>query len=218
MSKYDQFILNLMQQNNGYLHIRQLEKYGIERTYIYPTIKRMKLKKVARGVYCADSMKPDYMYLTCVRNKETILSHESAAFLHGLLSVAPEYVSVTVAHSYNTRHLEDKWVKCYQIDREWLDIGKEKLVDCYGNPVCTYDAERTICDFIREKDYKRQDGNVLLQKGIETYFDPEYGKDIEKLLSYAKRFRIVEQVQEYVSHEPRTTTSGRGLSETNVSR
>lgn len=202
MVKYDQFLLDMMVQNNGYLHIRQLEKYGIDRIQLYPTIKRMELKKVARGVYCIKSMKPDLMYLTCLRNKEVILSHESAAFLCSLLSKEPERVSVTVAHSYNTKHLEDKWVTCYQIDRERLGIGKKEIIDCYGNPVCTYDAERVICDLVREREYKKHSGNVLIQEIINTYFSKEYiGKNTENLLEYAKRFRILGQIQEYLGSE-----------------
>lgn len=198
MGKYEHFITELMQQSNGYLHIRDLEKYGVERMQIYPAIKRMHLKKAARGVYCAGDMRPDLMYLTCLRNKEVILSHESAAFLYSLLPKEPERVSVTVAHSYNTKHLEEKWIICYQADRRWLDIGKEQIVDSYGNSVCSYNAERVICDFIREKDFKRQEGNKLLPDVINAYFGPEYPKNLERLQSYAEMLGILDRVEPYL--------------------
>ena len=199
MAKYDQLVLKLIYQNNGYLHIRQIDKLGIDRAKIYPSIRSLELKRVARGVYCPANMKPDYMYLVCARNHEVILSHESSAFLHGLLQEEPDYVSVTTAHGYNAKHLTEKWVTSYQAKREWFEIGKERIIDQFGNNVCAYNPERTVCDFIHEMDYLKPRGNQMPEAAIANYFTYYQKRNIERLAEYACTFRISAQVSQYLS-------------------
>lgn len=198
MAKYDELILKMMLQNNGYLHISQLEGLGYDRFKAYPSIKSLGLTKVARGVYCFKNMKPDKMFLICSRASGVILSHESSAFLHHLLLEEPDYVSVTIPHGYNTRHLTERWVIPYQIGREWFGCGKMYMDDNYGNRVCTYNPERTICDFIHEERYLRQKGNLFVDEAIRNYFSYYKKRNIPLLMDYAERLNIRRKAENYL--------------------
>lgn len=198
MPKYDELVLKLMIKNNGYLHVNQLDALGYDRLRVYPSIKSLDLVRVARGVYCSRSMRPDKMFLVCCRNENVVLSHESAAFFHHLLLGEPEYVSVTVQHGYNTKHLTEKWVIPYQVKRDKFDLGKVHGIDCYGNAVCVYDAERTVCDFIREEKYLKHAGNGSANAVISNYFLCYQKKNLELLRTYAKTFRIEAKAERYI--------------------
>lgn len=189
----------LMEQNNGYLRIAQLEAMGIDRYYAYPYIRKEKLKKVARGVYCDADMQPDQCYLVCLRNNKAILSHESAAYVNGLIEAEPGTVSVTVPQGYNTIHLTDKWVTVYQIDRSLYELGSHKKTDPAGNPVTTYDPERTICDLVRQLDYKKHIDEDLAYHAMATYFSNEYPRSMENLLDYSRKMGIKEKVRIFVN-------------------
>ena len=63
----------------------------------------------------------------------------------------------------------------------------------FGNPVPAYDAERTICDIIRNK--KNMDIQVFVY-AIKEYMRRKE-KDVFKLMSYAKEFRMESAVRTY---------------------
>lgn len=198
MAKYDELVLKIMLQNNGYLHIKQLDALGYDRFKVYPSIKNLGLVRVARGIYCSRNMRPDKMYLICCRNPGVILSHESSAFLHHILLEEPDYVSVTIPHGYNAVHLTEKWVIPYQIEHERLEYGKVYMEDCYGNRVCAYDLERTICDFIREEQYLRQRKNPFVEEAVRNYFSCYEKRDIALLMNYAEKFNIRKKAEGYL--------------------
>lgn len=196
---YDIFFDNLIEQYNGYLHIALLASYGIDRSYAYPYIRKKKMKKVARGLYCKDGMRPDMMFVVCSRNSAAVVSHMSSAFVHGLIDKEPEFVSVSVPQGYNAMHLTDSWIHVYQIRKELIPLGRTVLTDTYGNKIVSYDKERTICDLIREREYKKHIGDDQIVQAIRNYFLPGAERDVRKLLEYSAALGIQSKISSYVS-------------------
>lgn len=197
--KYDDFFDQLIRENNGYLHISMLETYGIDRAYVYPYIRAKKMKKIARGTYCRSGMSPDMMFVVCKRNSAAIISHLSAAYVHGLIQEEPETVSVTVPQGYNAMHLTDRWIKVFQINRDGLLLGKMSVIDAAGNQIRIYDTERTVCDLIREREYQKHEGEDRINEAIRTYFAPNTERNIKKLSEYANAMDIYARVRSYVT-------------------
>ena len=196
MGKYDELLSRLVVGDNGYLHISRLAALGIDRSYAYPYIKEHNLKKVARGTYYLQNLRPDMMFIICFRNSEVVLSHESAAYIHGFLKEEPEYVSVTVPHGYNTKHLIEKWVRVYQSNAPLDKLGKTRIKDAYGNQVNVFNAERTVCDCVKELGYKHRDKNTLKRACIAAF---RAGcLDLGKLLDYADKMRIRGKIEAFL--------------------
>lgn len=197
--KYDDFFDELIWQNNGYLHISLLEKHGVDRAYVYPYIKEKKLRKLARGMYCTLETKADMMFVVCKRNSAVIISHLSAAYVHGLIQNEPERVTITVRQGYNALHLTDNWVNVIQIKKELLPIGKTMTVDGYGNKISLYDKERTICDLIREREYAKMEGEEQIGAAIRNYFATCSEYSLKRLAAYSSLLGIKKKVLSYIS-------------------
>lgn len=199
VGKYDDFFEELIWQNNGYLHISLLEKHGVDRAYVYPYIKERKLKKLARGMYCTQNTKPDMMFVVCRRNSAAIISHLSAAFVHGLISEEPERVTITVPQGYNALHLTDNWINVIQVKKELLPVGKTMAVDGYKNNITLYDKERTMCDLIREREYVKMEGEEQIGAAIRNYFATCSEDSLKKLVAYSSLLGIKKKVLSYIS-------------------
>lgn len=196
---YDNFFDKLIDQHNGYLHISLLASHGVDRSYAYPYIRKRKMRKVARGLYCKANMQPDMMFVVCSRNSAAIVSHLSSAFVHGLIDEEPDFVSITVPQGYNAMHLTDDWVRVYQVKKELLSLGRMELTDLSGNHIVSYDKERTLCDLVREREYQKHAGDEQIGKAIRKYFLPDTDRDINKLLEYSVALNIRDKMASYVS-------------------
>ena len=66
----------------------------------------------------------------------------------------------------------------------------------FGNPIRIYNAERSICDMLRNGDFELELQNTVLR----NYFRSK-DKDLDKLLEYAKIFKIYDKVNTLVEYE-----------------
>lgn len=196
---YDNFFDQLISRHNGYLHISCLASHGVDRSFAYPYIRKRKMRKVARGLYCRADMRPDMMFVVCCRNSAAIVSHLSSAFVCGLVDDEPDFVSVTVPQGYNAMHLTDAWVHVYQVKKEFLLLGRTELTDRHGNRIVAYDKERTLCDLVRERTYQKHAGDGEIGKAIRRYFHPDTDRDINRLLEYSVALNIRDKMDSYVS-------------------
>ena len=68
---------HLMEENNGYLLASMVAEQDISRTFLSQYVKEKELEKVARGIYIADDVWPDELYIMQVRNSAVIFSGET---------------------------------------------------------------------------------------------------------------------------------------------
>ena len=82
----------------------------------------------------------------------------------------------------------------YTVKKDLLDLGKTTVINNFGHTVPMYDLERTICDLVRSRsNFEIQDFNSVLK----TYVSKK-DKDLNKLMEYAKAFRIDKIVRQYM--------------------
>lgn len=84
MKKYE-YMSELLQENNGYLFIEQVEKAGISRTYLAKFVQENHLENVAKGIYISQDTWADELYILQIRNPKIIFSGETALYLQSMI-------------------------------------------------------------------------------------------------------------------------------------
>ncbi|MCK9268416.1 MAG: type IV toxin-antitoxin system AbiEi family antitoxin domain-containing protein, partial [Alkaliphilus sp.] len=79
----------LIDNNDGLILTKEVEKAGIPRQYLTIFTKENKLERVAQGVYLTPDTFDDEMYRIQAKNQRAIFSHETALYLHDLTDRDP---------------------------------------------------------------------------------------------------------------------------------
>ena len=184
----------LIEENNGYLITSMAAKCDVSRTYLSQYVKEKKMEKVARGIYITDDVWPDELYIMQVRNAAVIFSGETALYLHGLIDREYTDICITVPSGYNATHLKADNVRVKYVHRDIYEMGVCNVTSNSGNIVKVYDKERCICELIMERN------NVEVQNFQTAMKDYMFGKDkkISRLVEYAEKFGIRDEVMKYV--------------------
>lgn len=189
-----QIMKQLAERNNGFLLTSDVVTAGISKTYLSEYVKRFNFERVAKGVYMSEDAWFDELYVIQLRNKETVFSHETALYLHGLMEREPGCTTLTVNRTYNATHLRKRGYRIFTASAELLTLGKTSINTNYGNQVMVYDMDRTLCDVIRCR--SKMDIQVF-QTAMKEYMKSS-NKNLTNLMRYAKILGIEETVKMYV--------------------
>ena len=185
---------SLIEENNGYLLTSMAVEKNVTKPFLARFVKEMGMEKVARGVYITDDVWPDELFIMQVRSSAVIFSGETALFLHGLLDREYSEISVTVPAGYNASHLKADNVQVRYAPKETYELGVCEVASSSGNTVRVYDKERSICNLIMERN-KVEVQNF--QTAIKEYMSLK-GKKISRLIEYAEKLGIRDEVMKYV--------------------
>ena len=138
----------------------------------------------------------DEFVLLQSRCKKGVFSYGTALYFHGLSDRFPQMVSMTVPKTYNVFYLKEELfhVEFHRIKPSLWSLGTMEMISPQGGKIIVYDRERCICDMIRSR--KKADPQVFRQ-AVKGYFSSKERDNI-RLMEYAKKFHIVEKVQEYM--------------------
>ena len=189
-----ELISGMLDKNNGIITTEEVIHSGISKPAFYAVIKKLDLKKAAHGVYTDNENKIDNKYILQLKYSKAVISHDSAAFMHGLLPAEPERLSVTLNTGINPGRLTANGIKVYTVKDDLLELGKSEMRDEYGQCVKVYNIERTVCDIIR---CRNKLGPDTVSKVMKTYAGLR-DRDIVKLMLYAKSFRVRNIMREYM--------------------
>lgn len=151
------------------------------------------LLRVARGIYIDSSGDYDEYYFFGMRHGVPIFSYVSALYLHDFTDIIPQEMEVTVYKGYNPHRLS-KNVIIHYVTKEIYELGISECKTMFGNPVKTYDLERTICDLIKNRNEIETE---LFSTTISRYVRYQH-KDLHKLYDYATKMKIYEKVKELI--------------------
>lgn len=186
-------IESIMKINNGYVTSKELDNFGIHRMYLNSMWKKVLVEKVAPGIYIDINKIEDNYYVFNLSMPNTIYSHMTALYFHGLSIKAPnEKYDITVRKTYNSKHLKNHEV--FYVSDDIYELGLTEVKTPMGNSVRVYDVERCICDIIRSKN--RMDSEHV-KYSIRAYLKRK-DKDLVKLSNYAKEMGIKEEVMNYI--------------------
>ncbi len=189
-----EMIKELVRNNNGVLRTSDAEKQGISRTYFLEYIKKNEFEKVSKGIYIHPDTWEDKLYLMQLRYSQIIYSHETALYLLDMAEREPLGYTVTVRERYHSKSLLEQGVKVYSVKKELYSMGITEAQTPLGNIVKSYNAERTVCDMVRNRNnVDKQD----LTEAIKGYVRRKE-RNIPLLLRYAKELRIEKIMRQYM--------------------
>ena len=182
-SKLKKFLDN----NYGYIATKDFEKIGVSKTSIPELIDKKILRKVAYGLYIDNNLIEDEFYILQKRFSNIIFSYNTACYLLNLSDRAPYKIDVTtINHNNISENLE-----IHYVSKDKFNIGITEIKSPYGNPIKVYNAERCICDLLKNKN---EVDIELYNKIIKNYFK-QSKKDLMTLEEYAKIFNIQEKFE-----------------------
>ena len=188
-----EIIKSIMKMNNGYVISKELSNLGIHRMYLNIMWKKGIVEKVANGIYIDSSKIEDSYYVFSLSMPNTIYSHMTALYFHGLSIIAPNNkYDITVRKTYNSKHLKDHDV--FYVSDDIYELGLTEVKTPMGNKVRAYDIERCICDIIRSKN--RMDSEYI-KYSIRKYIKRK-DKNLAKLSKYADKMGIKNEVMNFV--------------------
>lgn len=184
----------LIQKQHGTVLSADLDLYEIPRTYLQMMVADGKLERVDRGIYVSTDAIVDEMYSMQTKYPKLIYSHETALYLHGLSDRTPFEYSASVPSGYKVVGSMAERFKIYYIKKELHELGVEIVQSSHGNPIKTYNIERTICDLIRSRN--RIDVQIL-NEALKRFVKLK-SADLSMLMDYAKKLRIDAVLKNYL--------------------
>ena len=184
----------LIEENHGYLLTSLAQKNQVYRTYVMKYVKEHAMEKVAQGIYIADDVWPDELFILQTRNPSVIYSSETALYLHGLIDREYTEICITVPNGYNATRLKEANVQVRYVPKEIHDMGVCSVLSISGNMIRAYNKERCICELIKDrKKYEVQN----FQTAVKDYMTGKE-KNLSRLLEYAEKLKIRDEVMKYV--------------------
>ena len=180
-------LIDFLNQNNGYIKTKDFEKLGISRPSIQSYIDKKIIRKVTRGLYINNSLIEDEFYILQQKFSNIVFSYNTACYLLNLSDRAPYKIDVTTLNHNNIR----KDLQIHYVAKDKFNIGITEIKSPYGNPIKIYNAERCICDLLKNKN---EVDIELYNKIINNYFRNK-DKNLTTLEEYAKIFNIQEKFE-----------------------
>lgn len=184
----------LVNKQHGTVMSADLDLYDIPRTYLQMMVADGKLERVERGVYVSTDAIEDEMYSMQIKYPKLIYSHETALYLHGLSDRTPFEFSASVPSGYKVVRAVAERFKIYYIKKELHELGVETIQSSHGNPIKTYNIERTVCDIIRSR--SRIDIQIL-NEALKRFVKLK-SSDLSLLMDYAKKLKINTVLKNYL--------------------
>ena len=178
---------NFLKNNNGYITTKEIESIGISKTSIPELINQKILRKVAYGIYIDNNLIEDEFYILQKRFSNIVFSYNTACYLMNLSDRAPYKIDITTINHNNIN--ED--LNIYYVAKEKFNIGITEIESPYSNRIKIYNAERCICDLLKNQNAVDLE---MYNKIVKNYFKQK-NKDLTTLEEYSKIFNVHKKFQ-----------------------
>lgn len=185
-------ILQLVQKNGGYVTTREVVDNKLNKMALKRLCDGELLERVCPGYYSLPDIPGDDYYKIISKSKNAVFSYTTALFLHDLSDRTPLYFDITVPRGYGGTLQNIDTVSLHYVDNKFLNLGLETIKSPFGMNIKCYDAERTICDIIKDKNHMDKE---IYTKALKWYADKQ-DKDILKLAKYSMKLNIEKEVSE----------------------
>ncbi len=185
--KQIEYLLDLAEDNDGYLKVEDAAKIGIGRAQFSYLLESGLFLRVARGLYIRKGIPVDPYYLIHYTYRKAVFDARSSLYLHGLIEKEPS-IGVNLPSNYMTRGIED--TSCRHLGEKEYGTGQSLLVSPKGNLVLGYDIERCILEVLRNPaDYEKEEIHSIWRKAKEK------GIDLHRLEEYGEVFHCLSSVE-----------------------
>ena len=184
----------LLKENGGVVQTSDAAEVGVSRTALTNLVKSGELERVAHGIYTRPGELCDEMYVLQLRSNRIVFSHETALWLNGLSDRAPIQYHITVPTGAPLGSELRRECVCHYVKQSVLGLGITTRMTAFGHEVRCYDAERTICDIVRNE---RRVGVEALVGGLRAYAESG-SKNVLRLMEMARAFSVEKEISRYM--------------------
>ena len=194
MNRINPVIEEAMSRNNGMITTAEAVALGFSKQLLSRYRQEGLLKRVRQGMYVLPDADYDEMFILQQRSGFIVFSYESALYLNGLKEEKPSVHSITLpSNKAVPNSIKDECVQFY-IRPEFHELGLTERETAFHNRVRCYDAERTVCDFVRTRNRCDEKAVAAAIKGYAV----SKKKDMERLRSYAGKLKVYRDVRRYM--------------------
>ena len=193
MTSREKFEELLKNSKDGTITAAQVTKAGLHRGVLQEAVKSGEMYRFGRGLYVRSSAWEDDFYLLQRKYGRGIYSHDTALYLLGYSDRAPAKYTMTFPKGYNAPSLKQENLTIKRVVPGNYELGQIQIESPSGNPIRSYDLERTLCDILRGS------GNdVQIVGDAMKRYAASKGKNIYKLMQYADQLRVKQKVLRYM--------------------
>ena len=192
--KNAELIMRMAKENNGVITSAKVTESGLSRGTLKYLTDIGKLERSARGVYILPEVWGDEIYNLQVQFKRGIFSGETALFLNDLTDRTPNSYQMTFPIGYNVTSLKNENVKAVRAAKKLYELGITTVLTPGGNPVRTYNKEKTLCDILRG----RSNTDIQIVSDAFKQYVRSENINIPLLSEYAKILRVEKKLRSYL--------------------
>ena len=192
--KNAELIMRMAKENNGVITSAKVTESGLSRGTLKYLTDIGKLERSARGVYILPEVWDDEIYNLQVQFKRGIFSGETALFLNDLTDRTPNSYQMTFPIGYNVTSLKNENVKAVRAAKKLYELGITTVLTPGGNPVRTYNKEKTLCDILRG----RSNTDIQIVSDAFKQYVRSENINIPLLSEYAKILRVEKKLRSYL--------------------
>ena len=167
------------------------ERMNSKQTEIIEYLKRN------NGILSYREVKEYYMddwYLIQLRNPKGVYALDTALWLHGLSLTVPFEKTMMFPYGVNTSTIKQAQEVKPVVTRTNFDVGIVEIERQKGQQIRIYEIERTLVECLRPV-YKMD--VQLIAQAFNLYFQ-KYSVNYQKLMYYAKLFRVTDKIYSYI--------------------
>ena len=183
---YKDKIIQFLKENHGYICTADFKKLGIDKHLIPDYISDGIIRKVSHGIYIDNNLFEDPYYILQKRYSHIVFSYNTAFYILNLTNRTPHEIDVTVPQGKQVK--ED--CNVHYVSEKYYNIGIIVTDSPAGNPIKVYNAERSICDMLKNED----EFELELRNRILNYYFESKNSDYNKLLEYAELLGVYDKV------------------------
>lgn len=191
----DAQILEIFRRNKGYARTRDIVEAGVHHHYLDMLVQEGEVVKIKRGLYRLASVSvDDELEEVSHIVREGVVCLFSAWNYYQLSDFVPPEYHIAIEKTHKVALPDYPPIKVYYWSEKYWSIGITEAR--IGNTmVKIYDKEKSVCDAIR---YRNKVGRDLEKEVLKNYLK-ERGRNIDKLLRFARLLRVEEQMKTYLT-------------------
>lgn len=190
----DVHILEKFRKNGGYLTRREL-RTGRHRYQLRRMAEENIVRRIKPGVYFLEETASEKLMIDVERIiPEGVLCYYSAWFHYGLTTQIPQYHHIAVVKNRRITLPDFPLIQLHYWQEEYVMLGKtlQKTEDL-NIPIT--DLEKSVCDAVK---FRTKIGMDVCAEILRNYL-ARPGRDLNKLMQYAKTMRISTTMKTFIS-------------------
>jgi hypothetical protein len=180
--------------NGGVLSTKELQAAGIGYYQLNKLVRARKVEKIRQGLYRWCDFVGDDLVEFAKLVPAGVMCLYSAAAYHELTTFISAESHIAIAAKRKIQLPDFPLIQLYYWKGEQLERGKLKVYQDSETPIWIYDKEKVVCDFLK---FRNKTGLDLMKEVLGNYLKQE-GRNISKLMEYAKPLRVESVLKTYL--------------------